>query len=108
MEQNVIKVGDKDIGVYLLAFYKTLAESKSNEVIIKARGNKISRAVDIAECLKRKTEGKVTVENVSIATEELDYKPRPQADKATENIKPIREGQKMRVSTIEIKLKVER
>lgn len=62
----------------------------ANEVVIKARGRNISRAVDVAERVrKRFLAGQVDVGDIKIDSEEV-------VDPAT--------GQKRTVSTIEIKL----
>jgi len=61
----------------------------ANEVVVKARGKFITRAVDIAEvACKRFLENKIEVKNININSEEFENK----------------EGRKIRVSTIEIAL----
>jgi len=61
----------------------------SNEVIIKARGKFISRAVDVAEVVvKRFLEGQTEVKDIKIDSEEFQN----------------REGRNVKVSTIEITL----
>jgi len=61
----------------------------ANEVIVKARGKFISRAVDIVEVAsKRFLEGIVEITNIKTDSEDFDNK----------------EGKKIRVSTIEISL----
>lgn len=62
----------------------------ADEVIVKARGKFISKAVDIAEvAMKRFLENQVHAENIIINSEEFENK----------------EGRQIRVSTIEIFLK---
>ena len=61
----------------------------ANEVVIKARGKFISRAVDIAEVTtKRFLEGTVDTTNIKIGSEDFENK----------------EGRQVRVSTVEITL----
>lgn len=62
----------------------------ANEVIIKARGKFISKAVDISEVSsKRFLEGQVKLSDIKIDSEEFENK----------------EGKQVRVSTIELYLK---
>jgi len=62
----------------------------AKEVVVKARGKFISRAVDIAEvATKRFLEGSSTVGDIKIDSEDFENK----------------EGKKVRVSTVEITLK---
>lgn len=61
----------------------------SNEVLLKARGKFISRAVDVAEVVsKRFLEGQIGVEGIKIDSEQFENK----------------EGRMVHVSIIEIKL----
>lgn len=61
----------------------------ANEVVVKARGKFISRAVDVAEVAsKRFLEGTIEVKNIAINSEEFQNK----------------EGRTVRVSSIEITL----
>ena len=73
MEENVIFIGSKPVMNYVLAVV-TQFNGGADHVSLKARGKAISRAVD--------------VEDISIATEQID----------TYN------GEKTNVSTIEIKI----
>lgn len=52
-EENIIYIGKKPTMNYVLAVVTQL-NSESDEVVIKARGRSISRAVDVAEIVKRK------------------------------------------------------
>lgn len=62
----------------------------ANEVVIKARGKFISRAVDIAEvATKRFLEGKIEVKDIKIDSEQFENN----------------EGRQVRVSTIDITIK---
>ena len=62
---------------------------KANDLVIKARGKFISRAVDIAEvATKRFLEGQIKINGIKVDSEEFENK----------------EGKKVRVSTIEITL----
>ncbi len=87
---NSIFVGNKAFMNYVTAVVMQFTTKDAEEVVIKARGKFISRAVDIAEVAsKRFLDGKVEVSNIKIDSEEFENK----------------EGKQVRVSTIEITLK---
>ena len=50
-DNNIVYVGEKDRNAYLFAIQTQFG--RSNDVIIKARGKRIGKAVDIAEMAKR-------------------------------------------------------
>jgi len=50
-EKPIVYVGEKKISSYVLA--GSIQLNKGTEVVIKARGKNISRAVDVAELLKK-------------------------------------------------------
>ena len=56
---------------YVLAVV-TQFNSGNSEVVIKARGKSISRAVDVAEIYKNRFDTSVSVKDVKISTEELE------------------------------------
>lgn len=68
---NTVFVGQKPPMAYVLAVM-TQFNSGQNEVNIKARGKSISRAVDVAEIVRRKFASNATVRGISISTEELE------------------------------------
>ncbi len=84
---NVIYVGNKPPMNYVLAAITQL-NSGSNEVAIKARGRAISRAVDVAEIVRRRFMPDAQLKDIKIATEEVTNE----------------EGNKINVSSIEIYL----
>jgi len=84
---NVIYVGNKPPMNYVLAAITQL-NSGSNEVAIKARGRAISRAVDVAEIVRRRFMPDINLKDIKIATEEVTNE----------------EGHKINVSSIEIYL----
>ncbi len=84
--QNHIYVGKKPVMSYAMSALIQL--SQVGEVVIKARGLAISRAVDVAEIVtKRLGNGTFSVKNINIATEQV---------KSTET------GEMRNVSSIEI------
>lgn len=85
--ENVVYVGKKPAMSYVLAVVTQFNNGAKN-VKIKARGNTISRAVDVAEISRNKFLQDVRVENISISSEELQNE----------------DGTKSKVSTIEITL----
>ncbi len=85
LPENVVFVGIKPPMAYVLGVVTQLSNNQK-EVFIKARGRSISKAVDVAEIVRRKFVQGVRVSGIDIGTEE----------RALEN------GQKINVSTISI------
>lgn len=84
---STIFIGDKSFMNYVTGVVMQFTTLNSDEVIIKARGKFIAKAVDIAEVArKRFLENKVSVDKVLINSEDFTNK----------------EGKQIRVSTIEI------
>lgn len=90
MADNNIFIGGKPFMNYVTGVVMQFTTKNAEEVIIKARGKFISRAVDVAEVTsKRFLEGNVEIKDIKIDSE---------AFKNTE-------GKEVRVSTMEITLK---
>ena len=86
---NSIFIGGKPFMNYVTGVVMQFTTKNASEVIVKARGKFISRAVDVAEvAAKRFLEGSVEVKGINIDSEEFQNK----------------EGKQVRVSTIEITL----
>ncbi|HHT75161.1 MAG TPA: DNA-binding protein Alba [Methanomassiliicoccaceae archaeon] len=68
-DDNIVFVGNKPVSSYILAVTSQFKEG-SSEVIIKARGKAISKAVDVAEIVRRRYVKNVKAD-VSIGTEEV-------------------------------------
>ncbi|GAG01145.1 unnamed protein product, partial [marine sediment metagenome] len=89
MEDNNIFIGGKPFMNYVTAVVMQFTTKNAEEVVIKARGKFISRAVDVTEvAAKRFLEGSVGVKNIKIDSEEFKNN----------------EGKDIRVSIIEITL----
>ncbi|MDI3544347.1 MAG: archaea-specific DNA-binding protein [Candidatus Woesearchaeota archaeon] len=89
MADNSVFVGNKNFMNYVTAVVMQFTTKDAKEVIVKARGKFISRAVDVAEvATKRFLENQVEVKDIKIDSEEFQNK----------------EGKNVRVSTIEITL----
>ena len=86
-EENVIFIGNKPPMSYVLAVV-TQFNSGSNEVIIKARGRAISRAVDAAEITRNRFVTDAKIKDIVIGTESITNE----------------EGRTSNVSSIEITL----
>ena len=82
MEDNVVFVGTKPVMNYCLAVV-TLFNSGVDEVIIKARGKSIVRAVDTAELVTRQFLSNVVKKQVSISTDTVE------TDAGTTNVSAI-------------------
>ncbi|MDR2700016.1 MAG: DNA-binding protein Alba [Nitrososphaerota archaeon] len=89
-EANAVLIGKKPIMNYVLACI-TFFHGGAKEVSIKARGKAISRAIDVAEVVRRKFLPNVKIKTIAIGTDQI----RPQDDE---------EAQLSNVSTIEITL----
>jgi DNA-binding protein len=89
LEDNVIRVGNKPLMNYVLAVVTQFTEG-GKEVIVKARGRAISRAVDVVEVTRNRFLLNVQVVGIKICTEELRNE----------------EGEKANVSSMEIQSKL--
>ncbi|RLG71484.1 MAG: DNA-binding protein Alba [Methanobacteriota archaeon] len=69
-DENVIYVGNKPVMSYVLALV-TQFNAGDNNVVIKARGKAISRAVDTAEIVRNRFIPGLVVKNIQIGTEEV-------------------------------------
>ncbi|MBS3123989.1 DNA-binding protein Alba [Candidatus Woesearchaeota archaeon] len=88
-DRNSVFIGEKPFMNYVTGVVLQFTTKGSSEVIIKARGKFISRAVDVAEVArKRFMENSVDVKKIDIGSEEFQSK----------------EGKQVRVSNIEITL----
>ena len=88
-ERNDVLIGRKPVMNYVLACI-TLFHGGANEVLVKARGRAISRAVDVVEVVRRRFMPDVKVQKINIGTDQLA--PREEG------------GSPSNVSTIEIQL----
>ena len=69
-EENIVYIGNKPVMNYVLAVV-TQMNSGVAEVILKARGRAISRAVDVAEIVRNRFISDVDVKSIDISTEEI-------------------------------------
>lgn len=89
MEENSIFVGNKPFMNYVTGVVMQFTTKNASEVVVKARGKFISRAVDIVEVAsKRFMQGSISVKDIRLDSEEFQNT----------------EGRTVRVSTIEITL----
>ncbi len=70
-DENTIFVGSKPPMSYVLAVVTQLNNSDSDEVMIKARGRAISRAVDTAEIVRNRFVTDAKIKDIKINTESL-------------------------------------
>lgn len=87
-EDNVIYIGSKPVLSYVLAVLTQFEQEGRDEVIIKARGQTVATAVDVAEFTIQRFLDEAEIRDVSIGTDEV-------ADD---------DGDMMRLSSIEIVL----
>jgi len=69
-ERNDVLIGRKPVMNYVLACI-TLFHGGANEVLVKARGRAISRAVDVVEVVRRRFMPDVQIKNIGIGTDQL-------------------------------------
>ena len=87
-EPNTVFIGRKPTMNYVLAVITLFGRGETKEVTLKARGQAIATAVDVAEITRRRFMEDLKIEKVSLGTEDL----------------PMQEGGTRSVSTIEITL----
>ncbi len=89
-DENVVFIGSKPFMNYVTGVVMQFTTKGSREVVIKARGKFISRAVDVAEVAAKRflKEHNIAVKDIKINSEEFENK----------------EGRRVNVSTIEITL----
>ena len=86
--ENLVFVGKKSTSAYVLAVMTQFSKG-APDVIIKARGRAISRAVDVAEIVRNKPEIAARIDAINLSTEEVQ----------------TQDGKPLKVSAIEIVLK---
>jgi len=89
-KDNIIYIGEKPFMNYVTGVTTQFKTKNETEVIVKARGKFISRAVDVTEASIKKflKEENIKIKDIKISSEEFENK----------------EGKKVNVSTIEIVL----
>lgn len=87
-ESNVVFIGTKPFMNYVTSVVIQFTTKEKEEVVIKARGKFISRAVDVSEVVMKRflKDKNIIAKNIKIDSEELENK----------------DGKKANVSTIEI------
>jgi len=70
-DENTIFVGSKPPMSYVLAVVTQFNTNGSDEVVIKARGRSISRAVDTAEIVRNRFVTDANVKEIKISTEAM-------------------------------------
>ncbi len=69
-DDNIVFIGKKGVMSYVLAVV-TQFNNQAGEVVIKARGRAISRAVDVAEIIRQRFITDSKVQDIKISTEEI-------------------------------------
>jgi DNA-binding protein len=89
-KSGIVFIGSKTPMDYVLAVMTNLSAGNAKEVVLKARGQAIATAVDVAEITRNRFLKDLKVSSIAIGTEEM----------------PAREGENRarNVSTIEITL----
>jgi DNA-binding protein len=89
-KSGIVFIGNKAPMDYVLAVITRLSAGDAKEIVLKARGQAITTAVDVAEITRRRFIKDLKISRIAIGTEEM----------------PPREGENRarRVSTMEITL----
>jgi DNA-binding protein len=89
-DDNIVFIGGKPFMNYVTGVVMQFTTKGAKEVVIKARGKFISRAVDVAEVCRKRflKEHNINLKEIKIDSEEFENK----------------EGRKVNVSTIDISL----
>ncbi len=82
-DENTIFIGRKTVMDYVLACVTQL-NSGVDEIVLKARGRSISRAVDVAEVLRSRFMKDLKVKDIKIGTEQIQA-----AEGGTANVSAI-------------------
>ncbi len=83
-EDNSIYIGKKPAMNYVLAVITQFNKGTGNEAVIKARGKSISRAVDVAEIVRKKFITDVIITDIKIDTDKITIE-----DNSTMNVSSI-------------------
>ncbi|MEM0360786.1 MAG: DNA-binding protein Alba [Candidatus Diapherotrites archaeon] len=86
-EDNVVFVGKKGTMAYVLAVVTQMNQG-AKEVVVKARGKAISRAVDVVEIVRHKFLNEARISSITTSTEEISAE----------------DGKPLKVSAIEIRI----
>ena len=90
LDENIVFIGEKPFMNYVTAVVTQFQTKGEKEVVVKARGKFISRAVDVAEVSAKRflKDENIKVKEIKINSEEFENK----------------EGRRVNVSTIDITL----
>ena len=83
---NIVYVGNKGVMNYVLAVITQFNSENAQEVIVKARGKAISRAVDVEEMVTKRFMPEVKIKEINLGTDHVQSE----------------DGKSINVSTIEI------
>ncbi|MBA2861584.1 DNA-binding protein Alba [Methanococcus maripaludis] len=83
---NTVYVGNKGVMNYVLAVITQFNSENADEVIIKARGKAISRAVDVEEMVRKRFMPEIKIKEINLGTDQVQSE----------------DGKSINVSTIEI------
>jgi len=86
-DSNIVYIGRKPTMNYVLAVMTNFNSSDMKDVTIKARGQAITTAVDVAEIVKRRYMKDLNVSDITIGTEEIQ-----QQEGGTRNVSTIETG----------------
>jgi archaea-specific DNA-binding protein len=71
-DSNVVYIGNKPPMNYVTAVLAIINSDQHDDVMLKARGNAISKAVDVAEITRNRFATYAQIKSIEIGTESLD------------------------------------
>ena len=74
-QDNLIRIGKKPLMNYVVACM-TLFNSGVNQIIVRARGSAITKAVDVVEMLRRSFIKNIVIESIKIGSDDFRYENR--------------------------------
>lgn len=86
--QNIIYIGHKETVNYIMTV-QTMINNGIKEIIVKARGKSISKAVDTVERAKQSASKDILVKDIIISTEQLQNNSEGSGDPYTTNVSAI-------------------
>jgi DNA-binding protein len=97
-----IRIGRKPVMNYVLAILTTLMEQGTNQVVVKARGRNINRAVDAVEIVRKRFAKNVEIKEIKIDSQEIEVTQPPAGAEGAAAATTPQQPRRRRISSIEI------
>ncbi|GBF08915.1 DNA/RNA-binding protein Alba 2 [Aeropyrum pernix] len=83
-----VRIGRKPVMNYVLAVLTTLMEQGTNQVVVKARGRNINRAVDAVEIVRKRFAKNIEIKDIKIDSQEIEVQT-PEGQTRTRRVSSI-------------------